>query len=51
LNFTGMLAGPFADILPYCYEFTAIEALGYWNNLYAQMDSDFSVLIQAFLFT
>jgi len=46
-----MLAGPFADILPYCYEFTAIEALGYWNNLYAQMDSDFSVLIQAFLFT
>lgn len=45
LNFTGMVAGPLADVLPYCYEFYAVEALAYWNNLYAQMNSDFSVLI------
>lgn len=51
LNFTGMVAGPFAEVLPYCYEFLAIEALAYWNNLYAQMNNDFSILIQAFLFT
>ena len=46
-----MIAGPFAEVLPYCYEFFAIEALAYWNNLYTQMNSDFSILIQAFLFT
>jgi hypothetical protein len=45
LNFTGMIAGPFADVLPYCYEFYAVECLAYWNNLYAQMNNDFSILI------
>lgn len=51
LNFTGMIAGPFADCFPNCYEFVFVEVNAYWINLYAQMDNDISVLIQAFLFT
>jgi len=50
LNFTGMIAYDFALVPLDCYEFV-IEFSAYFIELWAIMDDDISVFIQAFLFS
>jgi hypothetical protein len=50
LNLTKMIGTSAADIPLDCFRF-GLQFSDYLNNLYAQMGSDPSVFLQAFLFT
>ena len=50
LNFTKMIGTSAADIPKDCFTFF-LQASQYWTDLYAQMNNDPSVFMQAFLFT
>lgn len=50
LNFTKMISEELAYIPIDCFEFS-IEWYFYWTNLFAQLDSNFNIFLQAFLLT
>ena len=49
LNFTGLIAGPFSEILPECYQFS-LSVVAYEKDRWERMDRSWSNFFLAFLF-